>query len=171
MVSEQVAGLPGTRLSRGEALRSFQSDRALSLVELILVIAIVLSLAVIAIPMLQRAVTEARNARAIGDIRAIEGDLLQHYYQFRTWPASLNEIGHGERRDPWGNPYHYLNFSLAKGKGEMRKDRFLVPLNSDYDLYSNGPDGESQPPLPAPPSHDDIIRANDGGFVGLAKLY
>ncbi|MFQ5988854.1 MAG: hypothetical protein ACE5K9_02950 [Candidatus Methylomirabilales bacterium] len=53
----------------------------------------------------------------------------------------------------------------------MRKDQFLVPLNSDYDLYSKGKDGQSQPPLTAQARRDDIVRANDGGFVGLAPEY
>jgi general secretion pathway protein G len=52
-----------------------------------------------------------------------------------------------------------------------RKDKNLVPLNSDYDLYSMGKDGESQIPLTVKISHDDIIRANDGAFVGLAIDY
>jgi general secretion pathway protein G len=55
--------------------------------------------------------------------------------------------------------------------GQARKDRFLVPLNSTFDLYSMGKDGESQPPVSARVSHDDIIRANDGGFVGLAARF
>ena len=44
-----------------------------------------------------------------------------------------------------------------------------MPLNSLYDLYSIGKDGKSVPPLTAKASWDDIIMANDGGFVGLAK--
>jgi general secretion pathway protein G len=31
-----------------------------------------------------------------------------------------------------------------------------------------GADGKSQEPLTAAPSHDDIIRASDGAYVGLA---
>lgn len=51
----------------------------------------------------------------------------------------------------------------------MRKDRNLVPINSDYDLYSAGHDGATLPPLLAPVSRDDVIRANNGGFIGLAS--
>ncbi|MEE8106831.1 MAG: prepilin-type N-terminal cleavage/methylation domain-containing protein [Planctomycetota bacterium] len=57
------------------------------------------------------------------------------------------------------------------GVGQARKDHFLVPLNSDYDLYSKGPDGKSSPPLTAEASRDDIIRANDGAYFGLASDY
>ncbi len=52
-----------------------------------------------------------------------------------------------------------------------RRDRFLVPINTYYDLYSVGKDGASVAPLTAGPSKDDIVRANDGGFIGLGRLY
>lgn len=55
--------------------------------------------------------------------------------------------------------------------GDVRKDRNLVPINSHYDLYSMGKDGQSRPPLTAPVSKDDIIYANDGAYVGLAEDY
>ena len=76
---------------------------------------------------------------------------------------------------PGGIPTCMPNFATGPGKGGKggvggaRKDKFLVPLNSLYDLYSLGKDGESVPPLAAKASWDDIIMANDGGFVGLAK--
>jgi general secretion pathway protein G len=80
-------------------------------------------------------------------------------------------VGYGDRRDPWGNLYQYLNIETQKGVGKARKDQFLVPLNSDYDLYSMGRDGKSQSPLKAKASRDDILRANNGGYVGLAELF
>ena len=46
-----------------------------------------------------------------------------------------------------------------------------MPINSDYDLYSMGEDGGTRPPLTARPSQDDIVRAGDGGFVGLAEEF
>ncbi len=46
-----------------------------------------------------------------------------------------------------------------------------MPINSQFDLYSRGRDGASQPPLTAGPSLDDVVLANDGGFVGLAAEY
>ncbi|MBY0401297.1 prepilin-type N-terminal cleavage/methylation domain-containing protein [Myxococcota bacterium] len=55
--------------------------------------------------------------------------------------------------------------------GEVRKDRFQVPINSDFDLYSMGPDGETRAPLSPPVSRDDIIRANDGAYYGVAAEF
>ncbi|MCA9739171.1 MAG: prepilin-type cleavage/methylation domain-containing protein, partial [Gemmatimonadetes bacterium] len=52
-----------------------------------------------------------------------------------------------------------------------RKNRFLVPLNSDFDLYSKGLDGTCVSPLTGATSQDDIVRANDGGFFGLGRNF
>jgi general secretion pathway protein G len=57
------------------------------------------------------------------------------------------------------------------GVNDVRKDKNLHPLNTDFDLYSLGPDGESRLPLTAGPSRDDILRANNGAFIGRAENY
>ena len=129
-----------------------------------------MTLAAISVPRLQAAKESAKNARAIADIHTLGGQII--VYQIThddLTPDSLDEIGYGDLKDPWGNPYQYLSFADTKGKGKMRKDRFLVPINSNFDLYSMGPDGESVSPLTAKASHDDIIWANDGAFVGKAS--
>ena len=95
----------------------------------------------------------------------------QYYADNNAFPADLAAIGRGGLRDPWGNAYAYLDLSTAKGKGKARKDHSLVPLNSDYDLYSKGPDGKSSSPLTAKASRDDIVRANNGRFIGPASTY
>ena len=74
------------------------------------------------------------------------------------------------RLDPWGNPYEYLNIAQGGNQG-ARKDKSLVPINSTYDLYSKGRDGDSKKSLVPKVSQDDIVRANDGAFVGLALDY
>lgn len=124
-----------------------------------------------AVPSYTRALNNARVAKAIGDIRAIEKDIAAYEVANNEPPPSLAGIGRAGFPDPWGHPYEYLNFKGLQGAGAMRKDKFLVPLNSTYDLYSRGSDGDTKPPLNAAASRDDIIRANDGGFVGLAINY
>ncbi|MBW2244968.1 MAG: prepilin-type cleavage/methylation domain-containing protein, partial [Deltaproteobacteria bacterium] len=54
---------------------------------------------------------------------------------------------------------------------QARKDRFLVPINTSFDLYSMGKDGQTRAPLNPPVSRDDVVRANDGSFIGLAERY
>lgn len=142
--------------------------RGFTLIELLLVMVILGALAALAIPNLNRAVERARVARAIGDISALGQDLTEYFLNNDTYPASLVAIGRDGLLDPWGNPYQYLPVA-GTPVGRLRKDRFLVPVNSDFDLYSMGPDGRSQPPLTAAASRDDIVRANDGGFIGIAE--
>ncbi|MGI9262323.1 MAG: prepilin-type cleavage/methylation domain-containing protein, partial [Woeseiaceae bacterium] len=75
-------------------------------------------------------------------------------------------------KDPWGNDYQYLNIRAAgPGKGAFRKDGNLNPLNTDFDLYSMGADAASAGPLSAKNSRDDIVRANNGAFIGLGEDY
>jgi general secretion pathway protein G len=141
--------------------------------ELCVIMAVVATLAALAIPAYSDVMERARVIKAIADIRAMEGEIAVFESNRGRLPADLVEIGHGSLRDPWGRPYAYLNFAAAGpgARSQMRKDRFLVPLNSTYDLYSMGKDGGTQPPLTARPSLDDIVRANDGGYVGLASSY
>jgi general secretion pathway protein G len=114
-----------------------------------------------------------RMRQAILQVRTIEDLIMAFEIEYETLPADLADVGADGMLDPWGNPYEYLRIVGAPPSvmANVRKDKFLVPLNSDFDLYSKGPDADSKPPLTAPQSHDDIIRANNGGFVGLGEQY
>lgn len=137
------------------------------------VVAILGTLGGIAFPSYSRYVESARRTKAIAEISFLQKEIRGFEAFSERLPNSLNEIGRGNLLDPWGNPYQYLNFATLAGKekGKMRKDRFLVPLNDLYDLYSMGKDGMSQPPLTAKVSYDDIIRADNGRYIGLASEY
>lgn len=145
---------------------------AFTLIEMVLVVGIILTLLAIALPQWREAVDKARVARATGDIRTIQNDLAVLDAQGRL-PPTLAGIGRANMEDPWGNPYVYNPFSLSGrgGVGSARKDRFLVPINSTYDLYSMGKDGRTASALTSARGKDDIIRANDGGYIGLASRY
>ena len=114
---------------------------------------------------------KARIIKAVAEIGILQKEIAEYETRTLVLPNALNDIGRGTLLDAWGNPYQYLNFATISGKGKMRKDRWVVPLNSDYDLYSMGRDGKSKPPLTAAVSHDDVIRANDGTYIGLASEY
>jgi len=141
-----------------------------SLVELILAISILVILVAIAYPSYDEYIKRSKVGTGIKDIIEISLQLERYHTERFSYPESLADIG-PIPIDPWGNPYRYLNIQTAKGKGKLRKDHNLVPINSDYDLYSMGADGKTASPLTAKISHDDIIRGNNGGFVGIATDY
>lgn len=142
-----------------------------TLLELLLVVALIGTLAAISLPSYFHALEKARVTRAIGDIKNISLTITVRLLQTGIYPASLSEVGSDQLLDPWGRRYRYQNLSGAKNHGASRKDKNLVPLNTDYDLYSMGQDGKSTSALTAKASRDDIVRANNGGFIGLAADY
>ncbi len=148
------------------------SDDGFTLAELLMTIAILGVLAAIAVPMYVDHKEKIRRSQAMTDIGYIQTviDLYatDNRYQY---PDSLADVKMDGMLDPWKGPYRYTRLDNAKGKGSARKDKNLVPINTDYDLWSNGPDGKSVAPLTAKASRDDIVRANNGRYVGLAADY
>ena len=109
-----------------KSMRSGRADLAtrsngFSLVELLLVVAIIGTLATISVPVYSQALERARIARAIGDIKAIGTDIKLHQLTRGKLPLSLAEIGREGYSDPWGNPYEYLNFETVQGEGKDAK--------------------------------------------------
>jgi general secretion pathway protein G len=147
------------------------SQHGFSFIELLIALAIAALAAAIAVPSCQRYLLRMKVSVAIADISKIALAIRKYDTQNNTLPADLNAIGYGELLDPWGNRYYYLSFDDIKGHGGQRKNKNLVPINTEYDLYSAGPDGQTKAPLTARDSRDDIIRANDGGFIGVAADY
>lgn len=149
-------------------------QKAMTLIELLLAVAIVGTLMAVGVPVYTNAMYKAKVNQAISKIALMGQKIEDFMIDYGRLPTTLDEIGEPNATDPWGNPYEYLViFGLDKTliEGKIRKDRFLVPLNTDFDLYSMGQDGDSNAPLTAGPSHDDIVRANNGGFIGLAHKY
>lgn len=143
-----------------------------TLLEMMFAVAVLIILAAIAIPAYRGFVERATIRSCVNDLLTISMALERYRTMHGTrLPDSLDELPDIPRVDPWGYDYRYLNFdSGAPGvKGKIRKDHNLHPLNSEFDLYSVGPDGKSVPPLTGKPSQDDIVFARDGGFVGVAR--
>jgi general secretion pathway protein G len=152
--------------------RRTRASVGFTLLEIMFAVAIAALLMAIAVPVYRATIEQQKIRVCVNDLLKISMALER----YRTahglrLPDSLDELENIEREDPWGFPYRYLNFSAdVKGlKGKIRKDHNLHPLNSEFDLYSVGPDGKSVPPLTGKPSHDDIVFARDGGFIGPAK--
>jgi len=148
----------------------------MTLIELLLGVLILGTLLGLSIPIYKSQLDRAKNTKAISDIYVIQTEIIEFMMNQDRLPESLAELGKKREklRDPWGTPYQFLKIEGKKKKevrGKWRKDRFLVPLNSDFDLYSKGKDRKSRPPLTARVSWDDIVRASNGGYVGLASEY
>ena len=156
----------------GGSIKLFAPARAagFGLLEMLVALTVLGLLAALAMPSYRSYLERSQGATVAGDMLTIELAIEQFQLASNSLPADLAALGMDGLRDPWGNPYRYLNLETAP-PGAARKDRFLVPLNTDYDLYSMGPDGRSVAPLTAAHSRDDYIRANDGRFHGWASDY
>jgi general secretion pathway protein G len=151
--------------------RRTQAHDGFSLLELLIATALIATLSAMVVPTLMDARERGKAAEAATMISALSLDLQRYRDLNGRYPATLAEAGLSGQLDPWGNEYRYLRIEGKKGLRGVRKDRFLVPINSDYDLYSVGPDGRTRAPLSVRVSLDDMIRANNGAFVGPASEF
>ena len=144
----------------------------LTFVEILVATAIICVLAGIVYMTYQSYIRKAHNAAAIADVSALQTAISFYRADTGTFPVNLNQLPTGNRIDPWGHHYQYLNIADdPEWHGKCRRDRKLNPLNTDFDLYSLGEDGTTKLPLTAKESQDDIVRANDGAFIGLGADY
>jgi len=175
-----IARATRTQLSLGVgqqcvAVKAIKSDfkpvGGFTLLEMMAAVTVAAILVAVGSATYRSSVEKARVAAASADIMMIATVISRYSSEYNIPPPDLATIGLDGRLDPWGHPYVYLSFTGLTGKGQMRKDRNLVPINSKYDLYSVGADGDSVPPLTAKPSRDDVVLANDGNYIGLASDY
>jgi len=155
-------------------LRPNERSLGLTIIELLIVVMIMATLATLGIPLYANALDNARIAKAIADIRIVEKEIFVFHLFNGRFPSNLTEVGRANLRDPWNNPYEYLEISCdetqkkCKAPKGHRKDGLFKPLNWDFDLYSKGKDGLTKEKLDSKEGADDIVRAVNGGYVGLA---
>ena len=145
------------------------SRAGFTLLELMFAVAVMGILTMLAVGQFSKYVDRARNATAQGDIAVMQVEIER--YQNRhsgALPDSLSDIGRSAFLDPWQKAYLYTKLAGVNGHGGARKDHKLNPINSDYDLFSAGKNGVFKPQVSQKDSLDDIVRARDGGFVGVA---
>jgi general secretion pathway protein G len=144
-----------------------------TLLEMLIALAVAAALAAIAIPAYQQYRERLMVNQAKMTIAVLAVDLIRYYSAHNAYPATLASLGIAIPLDPWGHAYHYLpiDFTPAPKVGQMLKDKSLHPVNSDFDLYSMGPDGATTTQLASAKSRDDIIRAGNGSYIGSASGY
>ena len=139
--------------------------KAFTLVELLITVAIVATLAVIGVPQYTSYKDNQNNATATIDIRNTESQIERFRAVNGNLPATLAAANIVPPTDPWGNAYIYV---CCPGN---RWDKSVKPLNKDYDLLSMGKNGQTDTKIWKSAAADDIIRGNTGAYIGLASQY
>ena len=156
-----------------------QPSQGFTLVDLIVVVAIISALTMMGMGAYSHFIDKAKNTRAIAEIRGLEKDILEFWQANDRLPDSLAELGRAAMLDPWKTPYQYINFDTTSGGEEIRRttgnkgkgNGKSASLNEDFDLFSMGKDRRSAPDLSDTSSRDDIVRAGNGTYTGLASEY
>ena len=171
--------------------KNFSHQSGFSLLELIVATTIIGMITMISTSAYTGYIETTKISQAISQIRTLSLLIDNYVLDNDKYPENLSDIGNENLKDPWGNPYTYVNLKSNNKKNQdhsehhsehhdggndtnisvARKDGNLVPINTNYDLCSSGKDGKSKAPLRAKDSHDDVIYANDGGYIGLASEF
>jgi prepilin-type N-terminal cleavage/methylation domain-containing protein len=110
------------------------TDRRLvgfTIVELLIALSIIGILASIGSTVYVGQIKKARTNVVIADIKAISLDIDVFTADNSGPPDDLSSVRHDMKRDPWGNSYQYLKIAGEEKSPDRRKDRFIVPINSD----------------------------------------
>ena len=155
--------LPASQLKRRPG-RLACSSAGFTLIELVVVTAIIGVLATLAIPTYNNFIDRAKNARAKSEVRLLETEINAYRFDIGSLPADLATINRDDLLDPWGNSYVYSNNPRT-----IERERFGNLLNDDYDLFSKGRDGLTPADgsvAPETTGADDLVRGMNGIFVG-----
>lgn len=160
------------------------SSSGFTLLELVIVVAVLVLLACLTLPIYTRVLDHARVTRAVGDINAVTKEVLVFQSDRGCLPPSLAALGRSDLVDPWGRAYQLVvpaTSPPANGcdactaqcaaPGAARVDAASVRLNLDYDIFSTGKDGLTATTISSAVSQDDIVRGRTGGFIGRASTY
>lgn len=208
------------------AVPSSVRQRGFTLLELLIVVAILVIVGAIGVPNYLGAVKAAKVGKARHELVTLAGAIDSYRTIYGRLPRTLYQVGFGGTTDPWGTPYCYLNYVACSGDGldwavesglvdpasfdsfeaaadgsagdaaerlalqalerkyagagfytgasadsTRRRDRYMFPLNTDYDLFSSGPDARTATSLGEQVGLDDVVRANNGGYFGNGEDY
>ncbi len=104
---------------------------------------------------------ETATGRALASVNSVVSALARE--------LSRDELD--SLRTAMASPHGFSVFVGVPTDTTRRRDRYMFPLNTDYDLFSLGPDCQTTVSLGQSVGQDDIIRANNGGYFGTASEY
>ncbi|TXG79518.1 MAG: prepilin-type N-terminal cleavage/methylation domain-containing protein [Rhodocyclaceae bacterium] len=142
--------------------------RGFTLIEIIVTLAIFGILATVAYSSYVEQIERSKRTKAISDIGTIQLAIMRYESSNGALPDALTDIDPKGFTDPWGNAYVYTDLSAKGSAKDRRQDHKLNPINSDFDLFSPGKNGAWKKQITQKESLDDIIRARDGAFIGVA---
>lgn len=155
-------------------LKRPKDNSGFTFLELLIAMTIVATLATLAFSGFAQFKELARIARCCEEIRSLEREIAAYATEKGDLPPNLAALSRLDLKDPWGNPYHYYPAALPvdpSNAGPNNRIDASGTINTDFDLYSLGPTGAFTQSIVPDESQDDVIRGNDGGFVGQAKDY
>ena len=112
--------------------------RGFTLIELLIVIAIILIIAAIALPKLDKARMHAQEMAAIAEIGTIHKAQAQYYSQFGRYAKSLGELGPAASGEAGAGPSAADLIPGDMSKGEKSGFKFLLqPTTTGYSVNAN----------------------------------
>jgi general secretion pathway protein G len=139
------------------------SDGGFTLIELTLCVAIISVLSLLALSAYPKVRDRAMEIRCISEIRELARTINAYSIDHNgEYPADWATMGISAPTDPWGNVYEI--------SAPTRVD-LGVTINVAFDLYSKGPDGQTDPDIDHEDSMDDVVIAGDGSYLGSVQNF
>jgi general secretion pathway protein G len=142
--------------------RPNSTSRGFTLVELLIVTAVIGLIAAIAIPNLINAIERGRQARTIGDLRGLGTGIAMYEQDYVHYPIVADWVGVAEIED-------FLQAYMS-GYNEMdgwRRSFMYLSDGKNYTLASYGMNGTADLPWTSGPIHffDEDLVVNNGVFI------